>query len=320
MDCHLCDQAKEHLDSLQSMYPHQLKVVDVDSSTELLKDYGLNIPVVEVGPYSLKAPFTRQDLQMTLGAASDRNRHIQEIDRSIEQTSIEKPWTAADSFTYWLACHYLAILNTFVFVFFIGLPFLAPTLMELGLVTPAKLIYKSYSITCHQLPYRSWFLFGEQGYYPRAAANLPGVMSFGEATGLSEGDTIADRYKAREFVGEQRLGYKAALCERDVAIYGGILAFGLLFALTGRRIPRLPWYFWLLIGILPVAIDGLSQLISQPPISLFAYRESTPFLRTITGFLFGFTTAWFGYVYLEESMAETREIMEKRLVRSHQRS
>ena len=36
------------------------------------------------------------------------------------------------------------------------------------------------------------------------------------------------------------------------------------------------------------------------------YRESTPLLRTLTGALFGFSTAWFGFPLIEESMAETR--------------
>jgi uncharacterized membrane protein len=54
----------------------------------------------------------------------------------------------------------------------------------------------------------------------------------------------------------------------------------------------------------PIALDGLSQLLSQPPLNILPYRESTPMLRTITGFLFGFMTAWFGYPYVEESMSE----------------
>ena len=51
------------------------------------------------------------------------------------------------------------------------------------------------------------------------------------------------------------------------------------------------------------------QLLSQPPLGLFPYRESTPFLRVLTGFLFGFSTAWFGYPLVEQTMAETRQIM-----------
>jgi hypothetical protein len=45
------------------------------------------------------------------------------------------------------------------------------------------------------------------------------------------------------------------------------------------------------------------------------YRESSPFLRSLTGFLFGFSTAWFGYPMVEASMAESRKIMQRKLER-----
>jgi hypothetical protein len=68
--------------------------------------------------------------------------------------------------------------------------------------------------------------------------------------------------------------------------------------------------------ILPIAIDGVSQLISQPPFGFIPLRESTPFLRTLTGFLFGFITAWFGYPYVEASMQENRKFLEGKLVQA----
>jgi uncharacterized membrane protein len=86
--------------------------------------------------------------------------------------------------------------------------------------------------------------------------------------------------------------------------------FGVVFAATGRRIRSLPFCLWLLIGIAPIAIDGFSQLFSQiPGFALWSYRESTPLLRTLTGGLFGLTTAWFGFPLVEESMAETRQML-----------
>jgi uncharacterized membrane protein len=125
-----------------------------------------------------------------------------------------------------------------------------------------------------------------------------------------------DELAARAYIGEPGIGYKVALCERDIAIYGGILLFGLVFSLTGRRIKPLPWYFWLLFGILPIAIDGFSQLLSQPPLGFFAYRESTPLLRSITGFLFGLTTAWFGFPIVEESMVDVRRYYGQKMARA----
>ena len=42
------------------------------------------------------------------------------------------------------------------------------------------------------------------------------------------------------------------------------------------------------------------------------YRESTPFLRVLTGSMFGFFTAWFAYPNIEESMQETRQFFIKK--------
>lgn len=142
-----------------------------------------------------------------------------------------------------------------------------------------------------------------------------GLQTYAQATGMGEASTVEDLYLARSFVGNDVVGYKIALCQRDVGIYFGILIFGLLFALTRRRIPRLPWYLWLLLGIVPIAVDGLSQLLSQPPLNFLPLRESTPLLRSLTGFLFGFTTAWFGYPLVEETMAESRQLMSRKLER-----
>ncbi len=43
-----------------------------------------------------------------------------------------------------------------------GLAFLAPLLLSLGLAPPARAIYLFYSYLCHQLPQRSFFVFGYQ--------------------------------------------------------------------------------------------------------------------------------------------------------------
>jgi uncharacterized membrane protein len=198
--------------------------------------------------------------------------------------------------------HWLAILNTIVFLY-IGLPFLAPILMKAGAESPARLIYTVYSPVCHQLAFRSWFLFGEQAAYPRSLAGMS-LVSYGEATGLEENDLAA----ARALVGDSHLGFKVALCERDVAIYGGILLGGLIFALVRGRIKPLPVWAWLVFGVLPMAIDGGTQLVSGFPIAPvgWALRESTPLLRTATGLLFGLLNVWLAYPYLEESMAGTR--------------
>lgn len=305
-ECHLCEQAKADLLELQSELPHRLLEVNIDSDPALQKKYLTEIPVVETGSYRLRAPFTRAELRLTLGAARDAQEQHQRV-----VATVPAGMNGSDRFSLWMADHWLFVVNL-IFIIYLGLPMLAPVLMKVGATTPASLIYTVYSPLCHQLGFRSFFLFGEQPYYPRAAAGLQGVITFGQATGIDENDLFA----ARAFRGNEQLGYKVAFCERDIAIYGAILLFGLLYGLTGRRIPPLHWALWLVIAIVPMGLDGFSQLISQLPFpaiaSVLPYRESTPMLRVLTGFLFGFGTAWFGLPYVEESMRETRALLDRK--------
>jgi uncharacterized membrane protein len=317
-DCHLCEQARLDLEALQSDLPHRLVVVDVDSTLELKRRFGFEVPVVEVGPYVLKAPFTRQALKMTLGAARDRLVHIDRVERSraLDDVRTGGFWTRSDSFTYWMSRHFMLVINL-IFAAYLGFSILAPVLMQVGATGPANILYKGYSLVCHQMAYRSFFLFGEQWSYPREAAGVDRLVSYGQATGQSEADTNEARYAARAYLGEPGIGYKIALCQRDVAIYAAILIFGLVFSRTSRRWPVLPWYVWILVGILPIALDGISQLLSQPPLDLLPYRESTPGLRVLTGALFGFMTAWFGYPLVAEAMRESQQLMAAKWKRLH---
>lgn len=204
----------------------------------------------------------------------------------------------------WLRKHYLAIINILL-AFYVGLPILAPILMKTGQVNAANRIYKLYRLLCHQLAYRSFFLFGEQAYYPLEIAEIEAVKSFEQATGLAAGDTEA----ASAFVGNEQLGYKIALCQRDIAIYGSLLLFGLVFALSGRKMKALPWLAWLVLALLPMGLDGLSQLFGNmkvPALIWISLRESTPFLRVLTGLMFGWFTAWFGIPSIDEIVNEKK--------------
>lgn len=291
------------LEALQAKIPHSLSIIDIDKDPQLKKAFGERVPVVQAGPYTLDAPFDRKKLEATLGAAHDRHAQLANDPAYQKRKSRGNQLSLADRAAHWLNRGYLTVLNLILFLY-VGLPFLAPVLMEAGFPQLARPIYTVYGAVCHQLAFRSWFLFGEQPFYPRASADLPGYKTFQEATGIDEDDP-SSLLTARDFVGNEQVGYKVAYCQRDIAIYGSMLLFGLVFAATGRRIKPLHWSLWILIGIGPIAIDGFSQLLSQfQGFSLWDYRESTPLLRTITGALFGLTTAWFGFPLLEESMNE----------------
>lgn len=305
-DCHLCEETKSHILELNSEIPLNFKEIDIDHDQALVKKFGLAVPVVVAGPYTIKAPIDRLDLEVTLRAAHQRELDIAAVNEGIAsgRIPVDASWNRADRFTLWLSRNWLSAFNLFTLIY-VALPFLAPVLMRSGITGPANVIYKGYSFVCHQFAFRSWFLFGEQVYYPRAEASIPGVENYQLATGLDS----EDLWSARSYIGSPAKGYKVALCQRDVAIYLGILMFGFVFGISKRRLFGIPWYLWILLGIVPIGLDGLSQLISQPPLSLIPYRESTPLLRVVTGFLFGFITAWFGYPIAESSMRESQDYL-----------
>jgi len=303
-NCPLCDKAEEELNSLQEQFPHRLVLIDVEN--EEITEFIEKIPVIEMGPYQIKAPFDKKTIQMTMGAASDRNQQLDSIQVETHQKRIKrgKKISFGDRLFQWLSRRYMLIFNSFTFLY-VGLAFLAPVLLNGGRVGSANLIYVVYGRLCHQLSYRSWFLFGEQAAYPRELADLPYELSYEDATGNDPFDIEA----AFKFKGNEELGFKVAFCQRDIAIYGAILLFGIIFSISGKKIPSLPIAAWFILGIVPIGLDGLSQIISQLPWDIIPVRESTPLLRSITGGLFGFTTAWFGYPIVEESMADTRKLM-----------
>ena len=75
-DCHLCDEAIQDLDDLQEVVPHKLEIINIEGNLDLEKKFGSLIPVIEVGPYQLKASFTRQEIEITLKAAAEREKSI----------------------------------------------------------------------------------------------------------------------------------------------------------------------------------------------------------------------------------------------------
>jgi len=318
-DCGLCDEVRSHLIELQRDLPHKLAEVDIDADPLLRKKYHDQVPVVEIGPYTLHAPITMQQLAMTLGAARDRREQLVQVGGDEYRRSVQRGQRVAvsDGIYFWLAKHYLAMLNLIVFIY-VGLPFLAPTLMKAELPGAARVLYKVYSPLCHQFGFRSFFLFGQQAYYPLEEAGLTGIETFEQVTGFHEVSNpySAERLSARQYTGDEGVGFKVALCERDVAIYGAMLLFGLLYGVTGRRFPPLHWTAWVLLALGPIGLDGVSQIVSQfdwPWLAqILPYRESTPLLRVLTGGFFGFGTAWFAFPNIEESMRETRQFFIKK--------
>lgn len=308
-----CDQVLKELAAIEKEIPHRAIVVDIDKDEQLKRLYGEDVPLVQIGPFSLRGEITRERLAIALGAARDRTEHLDRIgDKKNTDDQRPEKMTFRERVSDWMSVRYIWVINVILAVF-LGGAFLPPILMEAGAESAAKVIYAIYSPFCHQLPFRSYFLFGEQAYYPRELAGIPNVISYEQISGENE----LDIFVARDFIGNQTAGFKTALCQRDIAIFGMMLLFGIYFGITGQKTRPIRWYYLIFLGLLPMLIDGASQLkgvlVSELP-DWLPLRESTPFLRTLTGGLFGLFTAWFVLPYMEESMQTTRRILARKKI------
>ena len=200
------------------------------------------------------------------------------------------------NFESWFQRHYLKIF-LILLGFFTFLPILAPTFMKLGLTIPAKIIYWVYSFFCHQLPHRSFFFFGAQPFYPLKRAGVEGFLTFEAVFGIDTGDP----HRLQSIIGNSFLGYKTALCQRDLAIYFSLFLFGIMFSLTKRRIKTIPIWVWIIFGVLPLGFDGMLQVISNSQLAIIngLLWESSPAIRMSTGALFGSFTGWYIFPALE---------------------
>lgn len=246
-----------------------------------------------------------------------------------------------DRSVYWFSKHWLAMFNLMALIY-VGLPILAPFLMQAGLTAPARVIYTVYSPLCHQMTQRSFFLFGEQVAYPRevAGTNLTPIEAYideiPEFNGISADNWPAFFAAARRFVGNEQMGYKIALCERDIGIYGFVLIGGLIYGMIRNRVnvKPLPLILFIIIGLGPIALDGFSQLFSYwvTPATgsagsgliaqiqqLLPLRESTPAMRALTGALFGLMLVWLAYPQVNKGMLGTERDLAEKLRRVEER-
>jgi uncharacterized membrane protein len=194
---------------------------------------------------------------------------------------------------------------------FVGLPFLAPVFMRIGWEAPGRAIYFIYTFFCHQLPQRSFFLFGPQGMY-----DLPAIQAAWENT--------LNPMALRQFIGSPEMGWKVAWSDRMVSMYGSILLFAWLWYPLRKRIRALPLWGLVLFS-LPIVIDGGTHFMSDLAGIGQGFRDSNAWLaaltgntfalgfytgdalgsfnswmRLLTGVLFGLGIVWYGFPYIEE--------------------
>jgi uncharacterized membrane protein len=138
------------------------------------------------------------------------------------------------------------------------------------------MIYSFYSPFCHQLPQRSWFLFGDKLTY--SLSEIRQVVPESEW------------WKLSSFVGTPEMGWKVAWSDRMISWYNMIPIFGLLYALL-RQLGHPPrpisfrFFLWLL---MPLVLDGGTHLLSD----LFSWGEGDGFRDTNTWLAFLTGNTW----------------------------
>ncbi len=177
---------------------------------------------------------------------------------------------ATDRLFDWLVAHWLLVTLIILGVWNL-LPWLAPVLMHLGWELPAQGIYWLYVFFCHQLPTRSWFLFGPQFTYSRDQILLA-------ATGATD---LVTPVRLRAFVGAPAMGWKLGWSDRMVSFYGGWLVVGLLYAALRPRWRGLTLKVAILL-MLPLLLDGLTHMLSDLGGLRWGFRETNVWLAWLT--------------------------------------
>lgn len=86
---------------------------------------------------------------------------------------------AADRVILAISRHWLLFVNTIAGIF-AALPLLGPWLLAHGYATAARPLYALYGLFCHQMPSRSFYIFGEKMCYcERCTAIYTGGFVFG---------------------------------------------------------------------------------------------------------------------------------------------
>lgn len=94
-------------------------------------------------------------------------------------------------------------------------------------------------------------------------------------------------------------GHQLGMCARNLSIYSAMFLGSLIFVLSKKRLPGIPWWLWVLM-ILPLAVDGTTQM--------FGLRESTWELRVLTGTLFGLANVWFALPLIQKTILQSTPV------------
>jgi uncharacterized membrane protein len=167
---------------------------------------------------------------------------------------------------HWFAT-FLIIYGTWVFA-----PFLAPVFMNIGWTGAGKAIYFIYSFFCHQLPERSFFLFGQKSMY-----SLPEIQAAWQNT--------INPMVLRQFTGNEIMGWKIAWSDRMISFYTSVWLFAVVWYPFRRKIKLLPWWGFALL-LLPIVLDGGTHTVSDLAGIGQGFRDTNAWLAVLTNYAF----------------------------------
>lgn len=148
------------------------------------------------------------------------------------------------------------------------LPWFAPLMMNLGWTRLGDTTYFIYSFFCHQLPQRSFFLFGEQSMY-----SLSQIQSVWQNT--------SDPMILRQFVGNSIMGWKVAWSDRMISFYTSIWFFAMIFYWFRNKTKAISLWTALLL-LLPIILDGGTHMISDFSGIGNGFRDTNLWLAQLT--------------------------------------
>jgi uncharacterized membrane protein len=192
----------------------------------------------------------------------------------------------------------------------------------MGWTDAGKAVYFIYSFFCHQLPERSFFLFGEKAMY-----------SLTEIQGTWQ--NTANPMLLRQFIGNAAMGWKIAWSDRMIWFYTSIWLFALLWFPWRSKIKPLVLEGFVLL-LLPIILDGGTHAISDLAGIGQGFRDTNVWLaaltnnslpgtfytgdalgsfnsimRFITGLLAGLAIVWLAFPYVFQAHAYNQELDER---------
>jgi uncharacterized membrane protein len=163
--CQPCEEAKAILVAAAAQMPFEVKIVDIEKDPVLDKLFGEHVPVADFGDETrLYWPFALDDVLETLNGTPKSSQEMGTAQATTSPAVTGRTRDLViivDKFIYQLAKHWILFIGFFL-ALYVVLPILAPVLMAGGRTGSANLIYSGYRIACHQLPSRSYFIFGHQ--------------------------------------------------------------------------------------------------------------------------------------------------------------